>query len=409
MLQLKDDGDDVELASWLTRDEGSHDTDGATMIAGLLSLLLPLGLCLAILGAAVTAILSYCKRGSLRADTFSTDAQDVLRSIRQRGRASCALVMEQAVRVPIVAQGVAAFGVASRVAKSRTAALMDATPLRHVASEWYQAVLPNDVETADMDEDDEASAAVGREPWRRHAQPFHATDATLSGCAASCTSQAEPTMPRRSAASASEGMVEVSLGSPEREIGSPRHMELGEVVTPGSACVAACGANVAQSSTAAMGVEGMDGGAGTTAQILSRFWGAANSLGAVFRSADDDAAATDDCGGVAGGNTPRGSEREGAVLQTVSFETIEGACVETTIGVVVGDDTYPHIERRLQQLGAQILPRSMLGAHADGHGALFLSTQYYDAESKGIVEADAESVIADMLKAASWRVLVLGQ
>jgi len=153
----------------------------------------------------------------------------------------------------------------------------------------------------------------------------------------------------------------------------------------------------------------MDGGAGTTAQILSRFWGAANSLGAVFRSADDDAAATDDCGGVAGGNTPRGSEREGAVLQTVSFETIEGACVETTIGVVVGDDTYPHIERRLQQLGAQILPRSMLGAHADGHGALFLSTQYYDAESKGIVEADAESVIADMLKAASWRVLVLGQ
>ena len=70
---------------------------------------------------------------------------------------------------------------------------------------------------------------------------------------------------------------------------------------------------------------------------------------------------------------------------------------------------YASIERRLQQLGAQILPPSMHGA-SNGHAAssLILSIQYFDAARRTIVESGPNSDVAEMLKASSWRVLVLG-
>ena len=51
----------------------------------------------------------------------------------------------------------------------------------------------------------------------------------------------------------------------------------------------------------------------------------------------------------------------------------------------------------------------MRGA-SNGHAAssLILSIQYFDAARRTIVESGPNSDVAEMLKASSWRVLVLG-
>jgi len=407
VLQLKDEGHDVELASWLTSDEGADGGGGG--LAELVGLLVQLGLAIGLLGALLTAAYSARKHGALRADTFAADAKVVLRDLRRRARAFAAVVSKHALRIPAVAQAGAALGVASRVAKARAAALMDATPLRHVASEWYQAVLPADVETADLDDDDVSSVGSrGAGSYTANREPRQSHEARAA--AAAISPSRSPTRP----AAASDGMVDVSLGSPKGESATPRHLELRAMITLAGAYHAEVQSGKGEGGKAEDSVAGVEEGDDNEAEgavqgaLFSRFWGAANTLGSVFGAVDDGKGSSPRGPGASGGDTPRGSQRAGSVLQRVSFETIEGEAVETTIGVVPGEDTYPQIERRLQQLGAQILPRSMLGAHAEGHGTLLLSMQYFDAESGAIVEAEPKSVMEEMLKASSWRVLVLG-
>jgi len=87
----------------------------------------------------------------------------------------------------------------------------------------------------------------------------------------------------------------------------------------------------------------------------------------------------------------------------ITVETVQGESFKAECPIAESD-TPATIEARVRQIGAE----AVSPIFGRGTELSTISIQFYNSESKCMVEVDDETAVAAMKVASSWRVLVLG-